>query len=374
LGLGFGYGVGRFADAFQYGRTRYTNDTRSNIFRNAGHYRNIRENPKVPNNEEILSIRNLTVDFETEAGSNRVLSDFGYSLKRGATLAIVGESGCGKTVSSLAILGLLPTPPAKIVSGAIDYDSKDLLSLNNEEMRKIRGNRISLIFQNPMTSLNPVLTIGEQITEAMRAHSDISKTEAKANAIRILRQVGIRNAENKINAYPHEFSGGMRQRVMIAMALSLNPEILIADEPTTALDVTIQAQILKLLKDIQRDTGISIILITHNMGIVADIADEIAVVYSGKVIEKAPTRFLFKSPCHPYTKGLIDSIPSIREKTDRLFSIPGNLPARTSESLGCSFADRCSLKMEKCERSEPPLVKNGKNGLCACWARQNENE
>lgn len=312
--------------------------------------------------EKILEVKNLQTSFSTSEGEIRAVDGVSFDLYRGKTVGLVGESGCGKSVTSLSIMRLIASPPGKIVGGEILYHGKDLLKLPLPEMRKIRGNQISMIFQEPMTSLNPVFTIGNQIIEAIRLHQDLSKSASREKAIEMMKLVGIPAPEKRIDDYPHQLSGGMRQRIMIAMALSCDPEVLIADEPTTALDVTIQAQILDLLKGLQERTGLSILLITHDLGVVAEVADEVVVMYAGKVAERAPTRELFAHPLHPYTKGLLNSIPVLshdptgKKKKSRLEPIPGLVPNLLDLPKGCRFQDRCKVVEERCKTAEPELL------------------
>ncbi len=311
--------------------------------------------------EKILEVKNLETTFKTDRGTIKAVDGVSFDLYAGKTLGIVGESGCGKSVTSLSIMRLIPQPPGKITNGEILYSGRDLLKLGSEEMRKIRGNEISMIFQEPMTSLNPVFTIGNQLIEAIRLHQDLSKSAALDQAVNMLRLVGIPAPEKRVQDYPHQLSGGMRQRVMIAMALSCNPKILIADEPTTALDVTIQAQILDLLRDLQQKTGLSLLLITHDLGVVAEMAHEVVVMYAGKVVERAPVHEIFKSPKHPYTRGLLNSIPVLakdptgRLRKTRLEPIPGIVPSLLDLPQGCRFQERCSLVSVECKGPEPDL-------------------
>ncbi len=310
---------------------------------------------------KILEVKNLQTSFFTERGELKAVDNVSFDLYPGKTLGIVGESGCGKSVTSLSIMRLIPNPPGKIVGGEILYKGKDLLKLGMDDMRKIRGNEISMIFQEPMTSLNPVFTIGNQLVEAILLHQDLSKGEAINKAIEMLRLVGIPAPEKRIKDYPHQLSGGMRQRVMIAMALSCNPQILIADEPTTALDVTIQAQILDLLRDLQQKVGLSLMLITHDLGVVAEMAHEVVVMYAGKVVERASVNEIFKNPKHPYTQGLLNSIPILSKdptgkvKKSRLEPIPGIVPSLFDLPQGCRFQERCKYVSDECKGVEPEL-------------------
>ena len=311
--------------------------------------------------EKILEVKNLCTSFFTEEGEVKAVDDVSFNVFKGKTLGIVGESGCGKSVTSLSIMRLIPNPPGRVVGGQILYNGKDLLKLDLSEMRSIRGNEISMIFQEPMTSLNPVFTIGNQIGEAIALHQDLPKTEVRNKAIEMLKLVGIPSPEKRVDDYPHQLSGGMRQRVMIAMALSCNPNILIADEPTTALDVTIQAQILDLLRDLQQKVGMALILITHDLGVVAEMADEVLVMYAGRVVEQGTVREIFKNPKMPYTRGLLNSIPTLSQdptgkvKKKRLETIPGIVPSLLQLPPGCRFQDRCSFSGDECRGKEPEL-------------------
>jgi oligopeptide transport system ATP-binding protein len=305
----------------------------------------------------LLSIRDLRTYFYTEDGIVKAVDGVSFDLRRGETLGIVGESGSGKSVASLSIMRLIPEPPGRIVSGEIIFDGEDLLALTPREMRRIRGKRISMVFQDPMTSLNPFMRISSQLMELTQLHLGHTKRQAYAHAIEMLGRVGIPDARMRVDSYPHEFSGGMRQRVMIAMALACEPELLIADEPTTALDVTIQAQILELIKRLKCETGTSVILITHDLGVVAGMADRIIVMYAGKIFEIAPTVTLFATPANPYTKGLLRSVPDpARDAGRELYQIPGLPPDVARLPPGCPFAPRCALAQERCRREFPPFV------------------
>lgn len=317
--------------------------------------------------ENVLEVKHLKTYFYTEEGVVHGVDDLSYCLKQGETLAIVGESGCGKSVSSLSLLKIIQSPPGKIEPGSeIIFEGKDLVSLPEREMEKIRGNDISMIFQEPMTSLNPVLTAGEQIYQSLHYHQHMNKKQARAKAIEMLRLVGIPAPERMIDQYPHQLSGGMRQRVMIAMALACNPKILIADEPTTALDVTIQAQILQLMKDLQDKLNTSIILITHDMGVVAEVADNVMVMYAGQAVEYGNVYDIFKDPKHPYTQGLLKSIPSLNKTVDRLYAIPGSVPSAVNFPKGCRFAPRCQYCTEKCKSESPDNYDIGGNRQVRC--------
>lgn len=318
-------------------------------------------------NEKVLEVKNLKTYFYTDEGEIPAVDGVDFSLERGETLAIVGESGCGKSVTSLSILRLIATPPGKIVDGEILYNGRNLLKLSEKEMRSVRGNDISMIFQEPMTSLNLVFTVGKQIMESLIYHQNMTKEQARERAIEMLRLVDIPNPEKCINNYPHNLSGGMRQRVMIAMALACNPKVLIADEPTTALDVTIQAQILKLMAELQKKTETGIILITHDLGIVAQIARNVMVMYAGEAVEYADVRSIFKDPRHPYTIGLLKSIPSIHETQDELYTIKGMVPSPKNLPKGCLFAPRCEYATERCLQERPPLVDIGEGRKLRCW-------
>ena len=303
----------------------------------------------------LLSIRNLSVEFHTEEGVVRAVDQVSFDIPRGKTVCLVGESGCGKSVSSYALLGLV-SPPGRVVEGEAILDGQDLLKLPDSDLRSIRGNRISMIFQEPMTSLNPVFTIGDQIIEAILSHQDMGKNAAREKAISMLKRVKIPAAEQRVDEYPHQLSGGMRQRALIAMALVSEPELLIADEPTTALDVTIQAQILELLKELQAESDLSVLFITHDLGVVAEIADEVVVMYASRVVEKAPARELFANPLHPYTQGLFSSLPSLGGSSDgRLKTIEGSVPDPLAFPTGCKFWPRCELAVDGCREVEPVL-------------------
>jgi peptide/nickel transport system ATP-binding protein len=319
----------------------------------------------------VLDVKNLQTVFFTNSGLFKAVDDLSFSVRRGETLAIVGESGCGKSVTALSIMRLVPDPPGRIVGGSVTLEGTDVLGLDEAEMRAIRGNRISMIFQEPMTSLNPVMRIGDQITEAVRLHRDMSAREAWKKAVEMLRLVRIPEPERRAHEYPHQLSGGMRQRAMIAMALACRPSLLIADEPTTALDVTIQAQILALIVELQQELGTGLILITHDLGVVAQTAQRVIVMYAGKKVEEAGVEALFENPRHPYTRGLMASMPAVLSfgsKTDkRLTEIPGMVPSLTNLPPGCAFAPRCSLAIDKCRAEFPPLEDWGDNHFAACW-------
>jgi len=321
--------------------------------------------------ETVLEVKNLQTVFFTNSGLFKAVDDVSFTVRRGETLAIVGESGCGKSVCALSIMRLVPDPPGRIVGGTVTLEGTDLLGISENEMRKVRGNRISMIFQEPMTSLNPVMRIGDQITEVVQLHRSMTNKEAWAQAVEMLRLVRIPEPERRAQEYPHQLSGGMRQRAMIAMALACRPALLIADEPTTALDVTIQAQILALIVDLQKKLGTGLILITHDLGVVAQTAQRVIVMYAGKKVEEATVEALFENPRHPYTRGLMASMPaviSLGAKEDvRLNEIPGMVPSLTNLPPGCAFAPRCPLAIDRCRAEYPPLEDFGDNHFAACW-------
>ena len=314
----------------------------------------------------LLEVESLSVLFETEEGVVRAVEKVSFEIYPGEILSLVGESGCGKSVTALTLLGLVPVPPGRIAGGAIRFQGKDLLSLGEREMEKIRGNEISMIFQEPMTSLNPVFTIGDQIMEALLFHQRLEKKEARRKAAGMLDRVKIPSPERSMDAYPHQLSGGMRQRAMIAMALACQPRLLIADEPTTALDVTIQAQILELLKEIRRELDMAVLLITHDLGVVSEIADRVAVMYAGRMMEYGSMKTLLGGSCHPYTRGLLNSIPKLEERVERLRAIPGQVPDAMALPEGCKFHPRCSLAIEDCRKEEPPLFAVGGDHASRC--------
>ena len=317
----------------------------------------------------LLDVQNLQTHFRTPDGINRAVDGVSFVVNEGETLAIVGESGCGKSVTAMSILRLIPEPPGKI-SGSIRFMDQDLLALSEKQMRAIRGNAISMIFQEPMTSLNPVLTIGRQLRETLRLHQPISQAQAQARALEMLDLVGISEAARRLNEYPHQLSGGMRQRVMIALALACNPRLLIADEPTTALDVTIQAQILDLMTDLKKKIGAAIVLITHDLGVVAEVAERVMVMYAGRKVEEAPVDELFARPLHPYTQGLLGAVPklggSAQGHTSRLREIPGLVPSLKQKIKGCVFASRCPLAKEPCHEIAPALQDKGNGHWVTC--------
>ena len=319
----------------------------------------------------VLDVKNLQTVFFTNSGLFKAVDNLSFQVRRGETLAIVGESGCGKSVSALSLMRLVPDPPGRIGAGTVLLEGKDLLGLDEGEMRGIRGNRISMIFQEPMTSLNPVMRIGDQITEAVRLHQAMTKKQAWEKAVEMLRLVRIPDPARRAQDYPHQLSGGMRQRAMIAMALACRPALLIADEPTTALDVTIQAQILALMLELQKELGMGLVLITHDLGVVAQTAQRVVVMYAGRKVEEANVDDLFANPLHPYTRGLMASIPALpseRGRSDaRLTEIPGMVPALTRLPKGCAFAPRCQLAIKRCQEEYPPRAEFGGNHTAACW-------
>jgi oligopeptide/dipeptide ABC transporter ATP-binding protein len=318
----------------------------------------------------LLRVRDLVTTFRTDGGVVRAVDGVSFDVPRGSTVALVGESGCGKSVTALSILRLVASPPGRIASGAVELEGRDLLALPESQMRDVRGNVVSMIFQEPMTSLNPVYAVGWQITEGYRLHKNKTRREARARAVELLRLVGIPSPETTVDAYPHQLSGGQRQRVMIAMALACEPKLLLADEPTTALDVTIQAQILALLSDLQQRFATSILLITHDLGLVAEHARQVVVMYAGRVVERAPVRDLFARPMHPYTRGLLESIPRPARGASagrRLRAIEGLVPDPRNVPPGCRFADRCPMRIEKCTREEPGLAPVAPGRDSRCW-------
>ena len=321
----------------------------------------------MPGGKRILKIRNLSVSFATENGPEKVIEDVSFSVEHGRTLGLVGESGCGKSVTAMSIIRLLPSPPSQVESGRIVFDGEDLLRLSGAQMRAIRGNRIGMIFQEPMTSLNPTFSIGFQIGEVLRIHRDLGRSQARQRCLELLGLVGVGSPAARLEQYPHQLSGGLRQRVMIAMAIACRPGLLIADEPTTALDVTIQAQILDLLVKLQKDLEMSILMITHDLGVVAEFCDQVAVMYAGKIVEKASVEQIFLHPRHPYTHGLLTSVPRIGQKRTYLPTIPGMVPGIGHRPPGCRFADRCSRTQDVCRYSEPLLEGRGTATQIACW-------
>ncbi|NTV46230.1 MAG: ABC transporter ATP-binding protein [Chlorobiales bacterium] len=316
---------------------------------------------------KLLEIKNLKTYFKTDDGLAKAVDGVSYGIDRKETLGLVGESGCGKSVTALSIMRLIPVPPGVYAGGEILFEGQDLLKLPEEKMRHIRGNRISMIFQEPMTSLNPVYTCGYQISEVVELHQNLSPKSAKDKSIEMLRLVGIPAPEQRYNEYPHNLSGGMRQRVMIAMALACNPAFLIADEPTTALDVTVQAQILELIQKLQEELGMGVITITHDLGVIAEVSDQVAVMYASKIVEYGSVNQIFENPLHPYTQGLLKSIPRIGHKIERLNVIEGSVPPATQFPKGCHFCTRCPYADTKCWNEEPDLVSYESGHTAACW-------
>lgn len=318
--------------------------------------------------KKILEVNGLKTTFFTDDGEVPAVDDIDFYIREGEVLGIVGESGCGKSVTSLSIMGLVPSPPGKITGGEILFQNKDLTRLKEKEMRQIRGNDIAMIFQEPMTSLNPLFTIGDQLREAVKIHKrDWSKKQINDRAVEMMKLVGLPRAEGLMKDYPHQLSGGMRQRVMIAMALLCDPKVLIADEPTTALDVTIQAQILKLIKNLNERLDTAVLLITHDLGVVAETCERVIVMYAGKVVEEGPVRTIFKDPQHPYTRGLLESVPDMRFKKERLYSIPGNVPKPGTIKTGCRFAARCEFAFDRCISESPPLYPTAEDHQTRCF-------
>ncbi|MNZ32558.1 Oligopeptide transport ATP-binding protein OppD [compost metagenome] len=324
--------------------------------------------------EQLLEVDHLQITFQTDQGELISVDEASFEVRSGETIAIVGESGCGKSVTSLSIIGLLGTK-GSVTQGEIRFNGLTLTDCNENQLRKLRGSEISMIFQEPMTSLNPVIPIGEQIAETVRLHQNKSRKEAKAVAVEMLRKVGIPRPEAIVKEYPHALSGGMRQRVMIAMALICKPKLLIADEPTTALDVTIQAQIVELMKQLQQESGAAILLVTHDLGVVAEMADQVVVMYAGQVVEAADVFSLFRAPQHPYTQGLMDSIPRLdQHKRERLFAIPGAVPSLKQMPSGCRFHPRCPLAVERCKKEQPEFILAGEGHRVRCWMAGNEEQ
>ncbi len=316
---------------------------------------------------KLLEIKNLKTYFKTDDGIAKAVDGVSYSIDKNETLGLVGESGCGKSVTALSIMRLIPQPPGLYAGGEILFDGKDLLKLSDDEMRKIRGNRISMIFQEPMTSLNPVYTCGSQIAEAVELHQNLSKKDARDKAIEMLNLVGIPSPAQRFDEYPHQLSGGMRQRVMIAMALTCNPAFLLADEPTTALDVTVQAQILELIKKLQQELGMGVIMITHDLGVIAEVSDNVAVMYASKIVEYGSAVQIFENPLHPYTQGLMKSIPRVGNHAERLNVIEGSVPPPTHFPKGCHFCTRCEFADDKCWNEKPDLIEYETGHIAACW-------
>lgn len=328
--------------------------------------------PDDRSSEPLLQVQDLQVTFKTDLADVRAVRGVSFDVYPGETVGIVGESGSGKSVTNLALMGLVPKPPGRIDGGQVWYDGQNLLELDDQAMQSVRGRKIAMIFQDPMTALNPLMTVGQQLTEMTRLHLGLSKSAANDQAAEMLELVGISNAKKRLRDYPHQFSGGMRQRVMIAMALSCQPDLLIADEPTTALDVTIQAQILELLRDLQEKRGTSIIMITHDLGVVAEICDRVLVMYAGQMVEKADVKELFASPQHPYTKGLLRSLPRFDQVTDSLYAIPGQPPDLGNLPAGCAFRDRCDVAVEQCSQEAPELYSLDNGRLVSCFVAKEE--
>ncbi|HEY4551763.1 MAG TPA: ABC transporter ATP-binding protein [Bacillaceae bacterium] len=324
-------------------------------------------------NEPVLRVEGLKTSFSTDSGEIPVVRGIDFAIRQKEILGIVGESGCGKSITSLSIMRLLPEPLARI-EGNIYFKGENLIKLPERQMCHIRGNDIAMIFQEPMTSLNPVFTIGDQLTEAVRIHNKTTKRKAADKAVKILEEVGLPRAKQIMKEYPHQLSGGMRQRVMIAMAMICEPELLIADEPTTALDVTIQAQILELMRKLNNEKGTSIMLITHDLGVVAEMCERVLVMYAGKIVEEAPVLSLFQDPKHPYTAGLLKSVPDLRSRKERLYSIPGNVPRPGTIKTGCEFAPRCPHAFERCLENAPELLPVTKEQKVRCWLYQTDRE
>lgn len=320
--------------------------------------------------ETVLEVKNLQTYFYSSEGVAKAVDGVSFTLQKGETLGIVGESGCGKSMTSLSLLRLVPSPPGKIINGEILLNNTDILKLSDEELRKIRGNKISMIFQEPMTSLNPVLSVGEQIAESIRLHQGLSRKEAWQKAVDMIRLVGIPAPEKRAKQEPYQLSGGMRQRIMIAMALACTPDVLIADEPTTALDVTIQAQIIDIIQNLQKQLGMSIIFITHDLGVVAEICDKIAVMYAGQVVEEGTTESLFEKPLHPYTNGLIQ--PKLYEDQEELSTIHGTVPSPYNYPIGCRYAERCPFATDLCREQQPELLTVEQGKKVRCWMYSNE--
>jgi peptide/nickel transport system ATP-binding protein len=324
-----------------------------------------------PSSGPVLTVSDLSTEFRTKAGIARAVDGLSFELMAGEVLSIVGESGSGKSVTSLSIMGLIPSPPGRIASGKVMFEGRDLMGLDTRQMQDLRGSKLSMIFQEPMTSLNPVLTIGRQMTEGIKQHLGLNDADARRHAIEMMRRVSIPAPEDRLKAYPHQFSGGMLQRIMIAIAMSCSPKVLIADEPTTALDVTIQAQILELMRNLRDETGATIMLITHDMGVVAEMADRVIVMYAGQKVEEGRVRDVFRNPRHPYTRGLLGALPKLGHAgpvgSEELNEIPGAVPALTDLPLGCRFAARCAFATEECIRQQPPFDAKVPGHSAACW-------
>jgi peptide/nickel transport system ATP-binding protein len=320
----------------------------------------------------LLSVEDLVVEFGPASSPIRVVDGVSFSIAAGGSTGLVGESGSGKSITSLSILRLVPEPPGRIAAGRVVFDGTDLLALPRQRMPDIRGRDIAMIFQEPMSSLNPVMTIGDQIGEAILLHQDVSREERRRRILEVLRLVGIPSPEERVDAYPHQFSGGMRQRVMIAMAVACGPRLLIADEPTTALDVTIQAQVLELIKDVQRRLNTAVLLISHDLGVIADTCDRVVVMYAGRVVEDGDVRAIFRAPAHPYTRALLKSIPRLGQGNKRLYQIPGSVPMPGTVKQGCAFYGRCADRLDVCAREVPPLSARGEAHRAACWATRQD--
>jgi peptide/nickel transport system ATP-binding protein len=318
-------------------------------------------------NAPLLKVENLAVDVGAKDGAIRIIDGVSFEIEAGGAVGIVGESGSGKSMTSLSIMRLVPEPPCRIAEGSIEFNGVNLLDLPASKMPEIRGRDIAMIFQEPMSSLNPVMTIGKQIGEAIMLHSSLGGSERRARTIELLKLVGIPNPEGRLDAYPHQFSGGMRQRVMIAMAVACSPKLLIADEPTTALDVTIQAQVLDLMHKIRKTLNTAVLLISHDLGVIADVCERVIVMYAGRVVEDADVRSIFRSPSHPYTRALLQSIPRVDDDRARLFQIPGSVPPAGTIKTGCPFYSRCPLRVDKCAAEVPPMFSFGPSHRAACW-------
>ncbi len=323
-------------------------------------------------NKNLLSVKDLTIRYVTDDGTVAAVSNMSFNIGKGKTLGLVGETGAGKTTTALGIMRLIPDPPGEIVSGEIFYDGEDILKISENQMKKVRGSKISMIFQDPMTSLNPVMTIGEQITEVILLHNKVSKADAMKRACDMIEMVGI--PADRYSEYPHQFSGGMKQRIVIAMALACEPNLLLADEPTTALDVTIQAQVLDLISNLRKELGTSMLLITHDLGVVAEVCDDVAIIYAGQIIESGSVQEIFENTLHPYTKGLFTSIPRLEEDSERLISIPGLMPDPTNLPSGCSFHPRCSMCEEICKKETPKPYTLPNGHLISCHVAKREQE
>lgn len=322
--------------------------------------------------EVLIEVKNLQTDFMNEGRPMRIVDNVSFEILKGEILGVVGESGSGKSVTARSILRLIPSPPGNIAGGEILFEGRDILQMNMEDLRKIRGNEISMIFQEPMSSLNPVYTCGDQIMEAIMLHQKLDKKAAREKAIEMLKLAGIQLPEQRVDCYPHELSGGMRQRIMIAMALSCTPKLLIADEPTTALDPTIQAQIIDLIRNLREQIGMSVLYITHDLGVVAETCDRVVVMYAGKIMETADVADLFQKPAHPYTQGLLKAVPRLNAKKERLYTIEGMVPSFAEMPVGCSFAPRCPNAGKRCEEKRPQLCKIGEGHYVSCWKAQDE--